>query len=837
MTVRTSPLRTRSLGTSSLEPPLSVQQMQRFFKNHHVGEILPFRSYDRASGFFYNTSSTGFILEFPPLVGCTAETEKELALLFQHTLPEGSSIQFILWADPKIDLILAGFETSRSPGTIFERLAQERMNFIRATCHGVTHHPVTGHPVTSRQSFRNFRCIVSVCVEGTLASPAKQEFLSNLKDQVTTTFQNLGLPVVSWDAQDLLGFLNDILCFRPTLETKPVFWNPYDLLSEQVGKGDGLLQVTPEALLADEGKTRIKSYHVTKFPEAWALSGMGELLGDMFRDLSRIHDPFLIHYGVHVIKDSYAKTKLLAKARHAEKQAYSIIGKYLPSLRREVEEHTLIRSHLEQEERLLKASFTVTLFSPQENLASSEQTLLSHTLKSGWELTADRYTQLQTLLSSLPLMWGEGMEEELGFFSRTKTTLSVEAPNLLPIQGEWKGTSSPGMFLVGRKGQIFTWSPFDNDAGNYNVCVVGRSGSGKSVFMQEMMNAILSLSGRVFVLDVGRSFEKSCRLMGGEFMAFSSHAPVCVNPFTNLEHLDDDGVTDALSMLKSILSVMASPTQGTTDLENAFLEHAFSATWKRYKHKATISHIASYLTAQEDQRSKDLALKLFPYTKEGLYGRFFEGEATISFSNALSVIELEELKERKDLQAVIVQMVILNITNQMFLGDRKTPFGIVFDEAWDMLRGPQSGLFIETLARRLRKYRGSLIVGTQSIHDFYASPGAQAAFDNADWMCLLSQKQESIDQLKKTERMSFTPHMEALLASVKTRQGAYAEVMISGPHGYAIGRLILDPFSNILYSTKAEDFAAVKTLMDTGLSVAEAVEQVAYGSKDQRRRV
>ncbi len=190
------------------------------------------------------------------------------------------------------------------------------------------------------------------------------------------------------------------------------------------------------------------------------------------------------------------------------------------------------------------------------------------------------------------------------------------------------------------------------------------------------------------------------------------------------------------------------------------------------------------------------------------------------------VIELEELKERKDLQAVVVQMMIINITNQMFLGDRQTPFNIVFDEAWDMLRGKQSGVFIETLARRLRKYRGSLVVGTQSINDFFQSPGAQAAFDNSDWMCMLAQKPESIEQLKKTDRLSLSLQKEAQLKSVKTKQGQYAEVMIIGPNGYAIGRLILDPFSGLLYSTKAEDFAAVKQLNQIGVSTGDAIKQL-----------
>jgi conjugal transfer ATP-binding protein TraC len=75
----------------------------------------------------------------------------------------------------------------------------------------------------------------------------------------------------------------------------------------------------------------------------------------------------------------------------------------------------------------------------------------------------------------------------------------------------------------------------------------------------------------------------------------------------------------------------------------------------------------------------------------------------------LVILELEELKERKDLQAVIIQMVILQITNQVYLGDRKTPTQIILDEAWDMLRAKQAGEFMETAARRLRKYRGGLV--------------------------------------------------------------------------------------------------------------------------------
>jgi conjugal transfer ATP-binding protein TraC len=70
------------------------------------------------------------------------------------------------------------------------------------------------------------------------------------------------------------------------------------------------------------------------------------------------------------------------------------------------------------------------------------------------------------------------------------------------------------------------------------------------------------------------------------------------------------------------------------------------------------------------------------------------------------------------------------------------------------------------------------------------------------------------------------PSMEEMLSSIKTKQGQYAEVMVYGPHGYAIGRLLLDPYSLILYSTKPEEFAAVQQLVDNGAELADAIETV-----------
>ena len=69
-------------------------------------------------------------------------------------------------------------------------------------------------------------------------------------------------------------------------------------------------------------------------------------------------------------------------------------------------------------------------------------------------------------------------------------------------------------------------------------------------------------------------------------------------------------------------------------------------------------------------------------------------------------------------------------------------------------------------------------------------------------------------------------YKEKVINSVKTEQGKYAEVLINGADGYAVGKLLLDPFSGLLFSTKPEDYAAVQDLRKRGYDISSAVEQV-----------
>jgi Type IV secretory pathway, VirB4 components len=71
---------------------------------------------------------------------------------------------------------------------------------------------------------------------------------------------------------------------------------------------------------------------------------------------------------------------------------------------------------------------------------------------------------------------------------------------------------------------------------NYNVAVAATSGAGKSFLVQNILNYVLSINGRCFVIDLGQSYRKFCEIVGGTYLEYGS---LNLNPFTNLHNINE----------------------------------------------------------------------------------------------------------------------------------------------------------------------------------------------------------------------------------------------------------------------------------------------------------
>ena len=92
---------------------------------YNLSAFLPYESYDETTQIFFNQDSLGFVIETLPLVGASEEMQREVSGLFQHVLPEESSLQIILWADPHIGDFCDAWQKAREGrNPVIESLAQ-----------------------------------------------------------------------------------------------------------------------------------------------------------------------------------------------------------------------------------------------------------------------------------------------------------------------------------------------------------------------------------------------------------------------------------------------------------------------------------------------------------------------------------------------------------------------------------------------------------------------------------------------------------------------------------------------------------------------------------------
>jgi len=165
--------------------------------------------------------------------------------------------------------------------------------------------------------------------------------------------------------------------------------------------------------------------------------------------------------------------------------------------------------------------------------------------------------------------------------------------------------------------------------------------------------------------------------------------------------------------------------------------------------------------------------------------------------------------------------------SQAMYHDRARRKLVIIDEAWDLMRSPAAADFIEHGYRRARKYNGAFLSAAQSVGDFHANPSALAALENSDWSLLLRQKAERVRQLAGENRLELDDAERRMLLSLRTRRDRYSEILVRSEQGSGVGRLLVDPFARMLYSSAPEDYEAIRRLIDAGVPVAEAVERIA----------
>ncbi len=808
-------------------------------------QLLPWRAWDERSELYVNASSIGFVLEISPFVDIDEEVAGALAGTLADAAPEHCTLQILHWASPRFGAAFDAWAAPRArAGGVQARIGERRGALLKPAGWRRL------HPGGPPNTLCDCRVIISACLAGP-PGPAPETALGAFRRALEGTLASAGAWVRRLEPDALLALAAELTApdvrgandggIRPPARR----WSPRDPLHEQCTAPGRALTVAPTGLTfhhPDGEDVAVRVLSAVAYPDVWPTWRGNALIGDFHRDFLQPGCPVLTAL-VFTTGDEAAGERAFLKSARATQQAGTGIARYLPGLPEKARDWQAVTERIKDGEKLVRATYLAAVYAPLDALDEAEQAVRAIYHRQGWRVTAERYVQLPSWLACLPMAAAGGLDADFERLGRMKSLLTSSAVNLAPVHGEWRGQPAsrdnpPALFLIGRRGQPACWSPFANLEGNYNVAVTGKSGSGKSVLMQELVTGIVGAGGEAVVIDDGRSFQHTAEALGGSFIAFGRDAAT-LNPFAMIDaetaNRDGDYREECFAMLAAVVGRMARRRGGIDDIEAALIDEAIAGAWEEAGNAADLGTVRAELTVRGDRRAMDMATALGPWCPGGAMGRLFAGGAVPDLDNAMTVFELAELKGRGDVQGVVLMLVVFLATQRMYHGPRTRAKAIVIDEAWDLLSGEDSKAFLEGAARRARKYRGALITGTQSVNDYYANPAARAAWENSDWTVFLAQKDESIALLQQEKRIHCDAGMERALKSLTTADGRYAELVLHGPDGWRVARLVLDAWSVALFSSRGPAFAAVERLKAEGLTTLEAIDRIAGGGTGDGR--
>ena len=441
-----------------------------------LSTFLPYRYWDEGHELFIQDKSLGFVLEVTPRIGGDETTGRLLAELFTEGLPQGAICQVISYASPKIGPIVDAWAIERAKGGAFyEEMAGHRREHFRKATFG------SG----SRSApffFRDFRVFIAVEKAGA-ADPVGVAEICEIREKYISSLTTLRTSSIIVDPQRLIGFLAEALNPTRTIRPTEAAYDPRRHLSDQIvrtdtrwtayrerivvqarGLGDGLeAEPHDRELAAREDVFEVRGFSVLQYPDAWSQGLMSRTLGDMFNDQLRLVGSTL---SCLVIRpEAISKTKSLTEFHRmrSEQSAQNPLTKAFPAIRKKAEDWAMVAEDVSDGALLGKMALFIVSIAPVEDGERAERALRAVYRASRFTIQRDDDIHLQTLLACLPLSQAGGLIEDLSEFGRLRLMPTTVASRIAPMQGEYLGSETPHMLLVGRRGQPFFWSNFSNE--------------------------------------------------------------------------------------------------------------------------------------------------------------------------------------------------------------------------------------------------------------------------------------------------------------------------------------------------------------------------------------
>lgn len=339
---------------------------------------------------------------------------------------------------------------------------------------------------------------------------------------------------------------------------------------------------------------------------------------------------------------------------------------------------------------------------------------------------------------------------------------------------------------------------------NANSVVFGKSGGGKSYMVKLEIMRSLMFDTEVIIIDPENEYESLTHALGGEYVRFRFGSTTKINPFDLALLGSSSGEESELGQKILSLHGFFRVVMGKmTPTEDALLDRALILTYKQKgitpdpsthsKEPPLMEDLYKTLVGMEETLAKGLADRIEKFVRGSLVG-IFDQQTNVAIRNQLTVFSIRDMED--EIRPIAMYLILDFIWNKI-RHDKKRRLLIV-DEAWYLMKYPDSAQFIYGIAKRARKYYLGLTTITQDVEDFLATEMGKAIIQNSSMQILLKQSSAAIDKIADVFYLS--EGEKHLLLAADIGQGLF----FAGP-AHAAMRVISSPEEHALATTRPQD--------------------------------
>ena len=416
-----------------------------------------------------------------------------------------------------------------------------------------------------------------------------------------------------------------------------------------------------------------------------------------------------------------------------------------------VEDIDLLLNDVARENQLLvNCHFNIVLAAKQEKIQKAANFIESALFGLGIIASKNGYNQLELYRCALP-----GNAVELKDYDWFLTTCDAALCFFLK---ESMPLDEPSDFLVrftDRQGVPVGIDVADlpmrtGRINNRNMMVCGPSGSGKSFFMNSLIEQLMLYNMDMVIVDTGHSYSGLCKYYNGKYITYTDKEPITMNPFQIRE---DEYNIEKKDFLVTLIALAWKGAEGNlssverdviANLLSSYFSTAF-ATGFPLKFDTFYEFAIEKIPEIKAEEKIPFELDEFRYVlkkfyKGGEFETILNQQADESlFTERFIVFEVDSIKDHKILFP-LVTVIIMDVFIQKMRyrsAQRKT---LVLEEAWKALASPVMANFLLYLNKTVRKFWGSLIPVTQELNDVIGNPIIKdSLISNTDTICLLDQ--------------------------------------------------------------------------------------------------